>query len=161
MFFLLTIRSLFPLANLQDVYKSAYQDYFGAEHMMSDSTRVAQYLLYELEHMDTTFIPEVEPCGWRHRYERVSLQVIRDGKQQPEQLLSLFLRAHDTLTHVDSIAWREEWQMIADEAVRLVPEWRNDTLQSQLMDCAEHCYAVHHSRVYHDTYKPHYRIVKR
>lgn len=159
--FLLALHSAFPLATLQDVYKSAYQDYFGAEHMAPDSASVARYLDYELSQMDTTYIPDVELCGWRHRHQRISLAQVRHGDITRDEIVSAFLTAAQHPMDVDSAAWAKEWRKIERLAIRHVPEWRNDTLQADLRMCADSCYAVHHSPIYHSTYLPHYRIIRR
>ena len=63
----------YPELRLLDIYKSCFQDYMGAEHLVSDSERVKAYLDQELE---TTTLDELmpwyyEPCGIDSNYYRV------------------------------------------------------------------------------------------
>ena len=43
------IHAQYPKATLQDVYKTCYQDYFGAEHLVRDTASARFYLHQELE----------------------------------------------------------------------------------------------------------------
>lgn len=156
------IHLTYPAATLQDVYKTCYQDYWGAEHIAPDSLVAAGYLEYELETMqgDTMHMPKVEPCGWRHRYERLSLQMITDGEVSKEELLSRFLHAASETPEADG-EWEEEWRLIDSIAIAVVPEWQDSTLRADLMEAAQLNAAIHHSSAFRETYHPHYRIAKR
>ena len=55
----------YPKSRLLDIYKSCFQDYMGAEHLVSDRERVKAYLDEELQ---TTSLDDLmpwyfEPCG--------------------------------------------------------------------------------------------------
>ena len=55
----------YPKSRLLDLYKSCFQDFMGAEHLVSDRQRVKAYLDEEL---NTTTLNELmpwnyEPCG--------------------------------------------------------------------------------------------------
>ena len=55
----------YPQLRLLDLYKSCFQDYMGAEHLVSDRQKVKAYLDDELS---TTTLAELmpwsyEPCG--------------------------------------------------------------------------------------------------
>lgn len=39
----------YPQSHLLDIYKSCFQDYMGAEHLVPDSERAKAYLMKELE----------------------------------------------------------------------------------------------------------------
>lgn len=68
------IHEHYPMATLQDVYKTCYQDYFGAEHLMSDTAAARNYLSMELEacrNTDMSLMPKREQTGFRHRFTRV------------------------------------------------------------------------------------------
>ena len=56
--------------------------------------------------------------------------------------------------------WLAEWQKIEKIAIKTVPEWKDAELQSELMNAAEHKYAVRHSEAFRNNYNPHYRIVR-
>ena len=62
----------YPQLRLLDLYKSCFQDYMGAEHLVSDRQRVKAYLDDEL---NTTSIDDLmpwnyEPCGIGVRHIR-------------------------------------------------------------------------------------------
>ena len=66
----------YPQLRLLDLYKSCFQDYMGAEHLVSDRQRVKAYLDDEL---NTTSIDDLmpwnyEPCGIDSNYYRVSIK---------------------------------------------------------------------------------------
>lgn len=157
----IALHTTYPAATLQDVYKTCYQDRFGAEHMIPDSARAAAYLDYELSQAatDTMLMPDVEPCGYRHRYERISLAAILRGEKSRDEVLRAFLAPRPEVS-TDSRSWSEEWNEIAEIALHEVPEWRNDTLEAELRQAATLGRAVHHSPEFHKTYHPHYRIVR-
>lgn len=155
-----TIHTQYPAATLQDVYKTCYQDRFGAEHAAPDSARALAYFLYELDRMidDTLGMPVCEPCGYRHRYERVSLALVQSGDMAVDELLHEFLEAARIAPEQPAEAWAEEWGRIETIALTFVPDWKNEELINGLREAAERNAAVHHSSSFHDTYHPHYRI---
>ena len=71
----------YPKSRLLDIYKSCFQDYMGAEHLVSDKQSVQAYLDEELA---TTNIDDLmpwyyEPCGIHSCYYRVSVRAIMEG----------------------------------------------------------------------------------
>jgi len=158
----------YPAATLQDVYKTCYQDYFGAEHMILDTVAARNYLRYELESckgQDLSALPLREPTGFRHRYVRVSLTNVLDGTMTEEELWRLFVdgkeRHEDTRRRTGRDArWLSEWKRIERIALRVNPQWCDKELQRQLQEAARQKAAVHHSDSYRTTYKPHYRIIR-
>ena len=65
------IHTQYPMATLQDVYKTCYQDYFGAEHLVKDTASARQYLQKELDEChdsDMSLMPKRELTGFRHRF---------------------------------------------------------------------------------------------
>ena len=156
------IRAQYPAANLQDVYKTCYQDYFGAEHLMSDTTAARQYLQRELDECrdtDMTLMPKREPTGFRHRFTRINLACIVDGELTEKQLLNLFIEAASK-DNAFGDAWTEEWQKIERIALKVCPDWANEPLQAELRLAAEGSHAVRHSEAFRKAYHPHYRIVR-
>ena len=85
----------YPKSRLLDIYKSCFQDYMGAEHLVSDRQRVKAYLDKEL---NTTNLDELmpwyyEPCGIDSNYYRVSIRAIKEGMITEDQLLDAFIRS--------------------------------------------------------------------
>ena len=159
--FLLLLHATYPAATLQDVYKSCYQDRFGVEHLIPDSSSAARYLHQELAAMDTTLILDNECCGYSHQHERVSLALIRRGELSEQELIGRMLADRVPHSSRDSAGWVREWKQIEEIALEQYPEWRDSSLQTALTQCAEQLAPVHHSEAYRQAYKPHYRVVKK
>jgi len=151
----------------QDVYKTCYQDFFGAEHLMHDTVAARKYLHAELNGLeDEVFsglvsdrMPMHEPTGFRHRFERINLSLVLNGTMSEEELLQLFIEAagKDNALHD---RWAEEWKQIETIALEVQPMWQNEELQNLLHQAAANNQAVRHSESFRDTYKPHYRIIR-
>lgn len=156
------IHAQYPWATLQDVYKTCYQDYFGAEHLMSDTAAARQYLqreLAECRNTDMSLMPKREPTGFRHRFSRINLSCIVEGELTEKQLLALFFDAAGK-ENAYGDAWAEEWQKIERIALKVCPDWANEPLQAELRLAAEGNHAVRHSEAFRKAYHPHYRIVR-
>ena len=154
----------YPEANLQDVYKTCYQDFFGAEHLMLDTAAARNYLRYELkelvnERMSELGMPMREPTGFRHRFERINLATVVNGEMSEDELLRLFIDAagKDNAVHD---RWAEEWTQIEAIALEVQPAWQDEELQALLHEAANNRQAVRHSENFRNTYKPHYRIIR-
>lgn len=157
------IHEQYPMATLQDVYKTCYQDYFGAEHLMSDTAAARYYLSKELEECretDMSYLPKREPTGFRHRYVRINLACIVDGELTEDQLLTMFFEAASKDNALGD-SWSEEWKKIESIALQVCPDWADETLQAELRLAAEGRQAVRHSEAFRNAYNPHYRIVPR
>ena len=156
------IHARYPVATLQDIYKTCYQDYFGAEHLMNDTAAARNYLHYELGQCagsDMSAMPLREPTGFRHRFVRINLQNITEGTLTEDELLRLFIDAAGKDNRYGD-NWADEWLQIEQIALQVDPAWRNDELQQALRQAAQQNAAVRHSEQFRNTYNPHYRIVK-
>ena len=158
----------YPEANLQDVYKTCYQDFFGAEHLMQDTAAARKYLRYELKELRNERVKELkseggmpmrEPTGFRHRFERINLATVVNGEMSEDELLRLFIDAagKDNAVHD---RWAEEWTQIEAIALEVQPAWQDEELQALLHEAANNRQAVRHSENFRNTYKPHYRIIR-
>ena len=151
----------YPLSTMQDIYKSFYQDRFGAEHMIADTAAVRAYLLYELETAaaDTVTNPYYEPVGLNGRYIRVYLRCVNEKMISADLLCDAFLRsAHPA--EQPRYSWADEWAVIEKAALEAGIE--SSTEESELLQqAAQNNQAVHHSEAYRNAYHPHYRTVKR
>ena len=156
------LHTRYPQATLQDVYKTCYQDYFGAEHLMNDTATARRYLHQELEECGNTNLsamPKEEPTGFRHRFTRINLSNVIDGELTEDQLLALFIEAagKDNTFGND---WAGEWNKIVNIALQVNPNWRDPELMAELQEAAKANCAVRHSEAFRKTYNPHYRIVR-
>ena len=156
------ISTRYPAATLQDVYKTCYQDFFGAEHLMRDTAAARYYLHEELEacrNQDLSAMPLREPTGFRHRFLRINLQNIFDGTLTEDELLRLFIEAAGS-DNAFSDDWPREWQLIETIALEVHPSWADEELQQALRQAADLRRAVRHSDPFRAAYHPHYRIIR-
>lgn len=156
------VHKQYPQADLQDIYKTCYQDYFGSKHLVTDTAAARYYLekeLAECRGMNLGAMPRREPTGFRHRFTRVNLACVIDGELTEEQLLELFMEAAGK-NNAFGDNWAEEWRCIEQIALQVNPSWADATLQANLQESAKNNQAVVHSKAFREAYTPHYRIVR-
>ena len=155
----------YPKSRLLDIYKSCFQDYMGAEHLVSDRARVKAYLDEELE---STSIDDLmpwyyEPCGIDSSYYRVSIRTIKEGLITEDLLLDAFIRSANSDKRPSVESWRDRWHMIIgtiDQMKLALPHYVEDRLFiDSLLQAGK--YAISHSPEYREAYRPHYRIVEK
>ena len=155
----------YPLSRLLDLYKSLFQDYMGAEHLISDEQTVKAYLDKELESvaLDELLPWYYEPCGLNGNYVRVSLRVVKEGLISPEALLGAFIRSANDAHRPTLEQWTLKWHSIVAEIDQMdlrLPEYEQDRkMIEQVLSSGQ--YAISHSPDYRNAYHPHYRIVRR
>jgi hypothetical protein len=155
----------YPKSRLLDIYKSCFQDYMGAEHLLSDRQRVKAYLD---EEMNTTSLDDLmpwyyEPCGIDSSYYRVSIKTIKEGFITEDQLLDAFIRSANSETRPSVESWSDRWHMIIGTIDQMKLDMPNYQEDKQLIDSVLSVgkYAISHSPDYREAYHPHYRIVER
>lgn len=182
----------YPKATLQDVYKNSFQDYYGPAHIMASKENVAAYLQRELKKMKMESAPAVAlqpatatlsgessvargqvngkkdakhyytPCGWRHNYYQVSLDIIADGLISVEDFADAFIAGGGEEPQVTR-EWLDEWNLIKKAVKKVSPKMedykKDDAKITSLIKDGK--YVVHHSTAYNMEYKPHYRIIRR
>ena len=104
----------YPESRLLDIYKSCFQDYMGAEHLVSDRQRVKAYLDEELQ---TTSLDDLMPwyyesCGVNGQYIRVSIRAIKENLITEDLLLDAFIRSANSEKRPSVESWRDEWHKI-------------------------------------------------
>lgn len=152
-------------SRLLDIYKSCFQDYMGAEHLVSDRQRVKAYLDEEL---NTTSLDDLmpwyyEPCGIEGNYVRVSLRTVKEDIIQENLLLDAFIRSANNKERPSVDSWREQWHKFIGTIEQMnlnLPSYSED---KQFIDSILSAgkYAISHSPDYREAYHPHYRIVER
>ena len=178
----------YPKSRLLDIYKSCFQDYMGADHLVSDKQRVKAYLDEEL---NTTSLDDLmpwyyEPCGIDSCYFRVNIRAVKESIITEDQLLDAFIRSANSETRPSVKSWSERWHKIIgtidsifvrhDSTIRAstmvlaapsvdqmkldLPNYQED---KQFIDSVLSVgkYAISHSPDYREAYRPHYRIVER
>ena len=155
----------YPELRLLDIYKSCFQDYMGAEHLVTDSERVKAYLDQELE---TTTQDELlpwyyEPCGIDSNYYRVSIRAIKENIISEEMLLDAFVRSANSVERPSVESWRDRWHVIIGTIDKMhldLPQYEKDKVFiDSILTVGK--YAISHSPEYREAYHPHYRIVIR
>lgn len=152
----------YPKATLQDVYKGAFQDYFGPAHLLTDRKAVRNYIEYELSKADTLGGEYYEPCGWKGRHLRVNLSVIADSLLPIEDFIDAFMASAQGEPAL-SQEWFDEWDMIQHTVKRLYPNLEHFATDSAniAQQLSEGKYVMHHSRAFNQYYHPHYRIIRK
>lgn len=155
----------YPKSRLLDIYKSCFQDYMGAEHLVSDRQMVKAYLDEELNNtsLDDLMPWYYEPCGIEGNYVRVSLRTVKEGIIQENLLLDAFIRSANNKERPSVDSWREQWHKFIGTIEQMnlnLPSYSED---KQFIDSILSAgkYAISHSPDYREAYHPHYRIVER
>ena len=157
--------SKYPQSRLLDIYKSCFQDFMGAEHLVGDTASVSRYLDYELQQIEGTRLMDwyAEPCGVNGQYVRVSLRAIQEGLITKEKLLSVFIRSANYAGRPSVEAWKAQWEEMIQKIDSMhlhLPHY--DVDRQFIADVlAQGKYAISHSPDYREAYRPHYRIVRR
>ena len=165
----------YPKSRLLDIYKSCFQDYMGAEHLVPDRQRVKTYLDEELQ---TTSLDDLMPwyyesCGVNGQYIRVSIRAIKEHLITEDLLLDAFIRsarsAEGRLQGKNSEkrpsveSWHDQWSMIIgtiDQMELGLPNYQQDrAFIDSILTVGK--YAISHSPEYREAYRPHYRIVEK
>ena len=156
---------VYPKSRLLDIYKSCFQDYMGAEHLVSDRERVKAYLDEELQ---TTSLDDLmpwysEPCGVNGQYIRVSIRAIKENMIAEDMLLDAFIRSANSEKRPTVESWRDRWRKIVDTIDQLelnLPNYQQDrAFIDSFLSVGK--YAISHSPEYREAYRPHYRIVEK
>ena len=155
----------YPQSRLLDLYKSCFQDFMGAEHLVSDRQRVKEYLDAEL---NTTALDDLmpwnyEPCGVDSSCYRVSIRTIKEDVLSEDMLLDTFIRSANTPKRPSVEEWRKRWHVIIstiDQMQLGLPLYQHDkAFIDSILSVGK--YAISHSPEYREAYRPHYRIVER
>ena len=155
----------YPQTRLLDIYKSCFQDYMGAEHLVTDSGRVRSYLDEELRTTRSEDLMSwyMEPCGTEGRFVRVSIKAGKEGLITEDLLLSSFIRSANAVKRPSVKSWKRRWHKIMgkiDQIQLHLPLYNEDReFIDSLLSVGK--YAISHSPDYRKAYRPHYRIVER
>lgn len=161
----------YPQSQLCDVYKYCFQDYFGLEHLLTDSLAAVEYIEYELENSD--------PADWNRplfcyplldsNYCRVDINHVRQGIIPMGSLVSAMLESYRLEKEENGSPserldeWRSRWSEIMLALKNVTPRPLNFEEDCEAIDelLSKGEYAFHHSRIFNEAYRQHYRIVRR
>ncbi|MDR2497791.1 MAG: hypothetical protein LBD21_11780 [Tannerellaceae bacterium] len=153
----------YPESRVKDLYKSFFQDKFGPGHLVADTTGAGAYLRRELGSCSCTEGEAFEHTGWEGNFVRVNLSVVKNNLVPYDVFLDAFFRSAQDIKTPSLEEWRKEWaaieQIIRAKAPSL-PDYESDLAEID-RNLAKGIYMGHHSRVYEETYAPHYRILRK
>lgn len=155
----------YPKAHLLDIYKSCFQDYLGAEHLVTDSMGVRAYLVDELNSTDLNDFQSwyYEYCGPEGRHVRVSLRAVKEGLISEDVLLNAFIRSANGFKRPTVKRWKKVWKRYIKKINKMglaLPDYEKEkTFIDDILSQGQ--YAISHSEDYRNAYHPHYRIVER
>jgi hypothetical protein len=153
----------YPKSTLKDLYKNFFQDKFGPGHIISDTTSAGNYLRRELASYSEIEGEIAEPTGWEGNFYRVNLSVIKEGKIPYQTYFDAFIRSVQGIQPVAVSDWKKEWQaieLIIRSMNLSLPGYADDRKEiEERLERGE--YVGHHSKVFEETYSPHYRIVSK
>ena len=155
----------YPKSRLLDIYKSCFQNFMGAEHLVSDKQRVKSYLDEELQStgLDDLMPGYYEPCGTDGQYVRVSIRAVKENKVSEDLLLDAFIRSANSDRRPSVESWRDRWHKIIgtiDQMQLAIPSYQDDReFIDSILTVGK--YAISHSPEYREAYRPHYRIVEK
>lgn len=153
----------YPKSTLKDLYKNFFQDKFGPGHIISDTTGAGNYLRRELASYAVAEGALAEPTGWEGNFFRVNLSVIKNNQIPYDRYFDAFVRSVNGIRPVPVSEWQKEWHRI-EAVIRSMnlslPGYEEDQAEiEERLDKGE--YVGHHSKVFEDTYSPHYRIISK
>jgi hypothetical protein len=153
---------LYPESRLQDIYKNFYQGRFGTEHLIRNKESVVKYIKQELDEMNDSYLPEIEYIGWDSNFVRVSLEYLKHYNIEAEILADAFIESANYVDTNKSNNWLKEWKQIIKVIKKEKIKIKNYDTDRQIIDSLLEINpkaAIHHSKEFRETYKPHYRVI--
>jgi hypothetical protein len=154
----------YPQSRVKDLYKSFFQDQFGPGHLVADTAGAGAYLRRELSDCECADSGVAwEPTGWEENFVRVNLSVIKNGSAPYNVFLDAFFRSAQNINAPSLEEWRKEWkeiEAIIRKKAPSLPDYESDLAEIE-QNLDQGIYMGHHSRVYEETYSPHYRLIRK
>lgn len=150
----------YPATTLQDLYKSFFQDRFGAGHIIADRQGAVAYMNREIEQSENFDGELAEPTGWQGNFVRVNLSLVKERKLAGEVLIAALIRSAEVeMPTVEE--WTEEWNEIEKIVEELYPDLPHLEEHRRMIakTLKEGNYVMHHSEEYNAAYARHYRII--
>lgn len=151
----------YPQSTLKDLYKNFFQDVYGPGHLVNDTVAAKKYLLEELNSYSKITGKIAEPTGYKHNFYRVNLSTIKNDLIPFDLYFHAFIKSAEKFKEVDMEEWKDEWtkiEIVIRSMHLSLPDYEKDKkeIEEQLK---EGKYVGHHSQIFNDTYRPHYRIM--
>jgi hypothetical protein len=152
----------YPHMQIQDLYKLAFQEALGNEHLMSDTSEARNYLLEELRSVPPdsaeVLLEEIDPEG---SLVRVNLRPFKAAGFDPEVLVEAMFRTSATIKPSEKrleANLRSIQDLVADGRIPFELRELLPYIEQQRVSGYP---AVHHSAEYMQAYHPAYRVVLR
>ena len=150
----------YPLMEIQDLYKLAFQAALGAEHAAANLDANHNYLMQELSGLvEGPVEPPVDPISPDGRILRVHLRPFIMAGGNPLKLSQAFWnssRAYHGTEDLLRLFWLEAQHLVEAGEVSLelseLEQYFSDRQAGEFQP-------VHHSKAYREAYKPAYRVV--
>lgn len=153
----------YPKSTLKDLYKNFFQDKFGPGHIIGDTAGAGNYLRRELASYTKTEGALAEPTGWEGNFLRVNLSVIKNNQVPYDVFFDAFVRSVNGIRPITVAEWQKEWHQIEGiiHSMNLsLPDYESDKVEIENR-LSKGEYVGHHSKLFEDSYSPHYRIISR
>ena len=142
----------YPLLQAEDIYKLAYQFYFGPAHFINDKEKAYDYLLNEAKECSSKEI-EITDLGEYARYSLINdkeyldklFNAFYESAKTSEKPIEGFVEILETC-----IDYLKEKEGIYGEFLILLKKMKELNYP-----------AISHSKIYKEMYNPHYRLVKK
>lgn len=150
----------YPEAEVQDLYKTLFQEHFGPGHIIANRDAALEMLLSEIESMPDGESEEItEYCGPDAAMLRINLRpALRDGLT-PDTIVSMMLESMREI-HPDTLAFLEHWDHLLECSSQGRLPWKSDEFEHFEAGLDPSGVEVmHHSPRFMRNYSPAYRIV--
>ena len=142
----------YPLLQAEDIYKLAYQFYFGPAHFINDKEKAYNFLLNEAKECSSKEI-EITDLGEYARYSLINdkeyldklFNAFYESAKTSEKPIEGFVEILETC-----IDYLKEKEGIYGEFLILLKKMKELNYP-----------AISHSKIYKDNYIPHYRLVRK
>ncbi len=156
----------FPAATLRDMYKYAFQDYFGPAHIIGDSLSCARYVASEVAYLDSIgwrYGEPYEPLQLVGQHVRVNISTVKEGSLSIEKLVSALMRSGVPPDSAALVAWHGLWpeveQAIAPLADSLTGYAEDKAFIDSLLASGQ--YVSHHSSAFNADNHYGYRLIRK
>lgn len=151
--------NLFPKANLQDIYKLFYQDFFGPSHFIPEKESAKIMIEREIKKSSTRTIHyDILPVFSVNKFLRVDLSILKSDLDV-HQFSEIFFLSTKIKIH-QPFQWKKQWDNIMKTVEKNYPDLlKNISSVNEMKKCSIQNLTVHHSRIYNLEYQPHYRLI--
>jgi hypothetical protein len=148
-------------AQLIDYYKFFYQSIFGANHIVSDKISVGLQIEKEIESPFMNSSDPIMDISLEKKIYRFPLYFIVDKKISISVIVDSFYNTILRSRRMKFFGWEKLWEKIKEEIHRLgiSDNFDDKTTEEFNTGLKKGEEILHHSRIYHENYAPHYRII--